>query len=186
MPLASSMAPLGTALPDITLPDLEGEIVNVAEFANGRPLVVAFTCNHCPYVQHIETELGRLADDFPGVTVVAICANDTTAYPADDVPGLRSQAQRAGWHFPYLRDIDQQVARTLTAVCTPDFFCFDRDGFLVYRGAFDESRPGQPTSVTGDHLRAALAQVQAGIAVPEPHQPSLGCGIKWKPGNQPA
>jgi len=186
MPLASHMTPLGTPLPDIALPDLEGEIVNVAEFAQGRPLVVAFTCNHCPYVQHIETEFGLLASDYPGVCVVAICSNDIAAYPDDDVAGLRLQVQRAGWQFPYLRDVDQRVARTLTAVCTPDFFCFDRHGLLAYRGVFDESRPGQPTPVTGGHLRAALAQVQAGNAVPEPHKPSLGCGIKWMPGNQPA
>lgn len=180
------MAPLGTPLPDITLPNLDGDLVNVAEFAAGRPIVVTFTCNHCPYVQHIETELGRLADDQRDVAFVAICSNDIAAHPDDDVPGLRLQALRAGWDFPYLTDVDQRVARTMTAVCTPDFFCFDRDGRLAYRGAFDESRPGQPVPVSGDLLRAAIIQVKAEDAPPEPHRPSLGCGIKWIPGNEPS
>jgi peroxiredoxin len=186
MALTSSMAPLGTPLPDITLPDLDGAPVDVAKFAAGRPLVIAFTCNHCPYVQHIETELGHFAQDHPGVAVVAVCSNDPSTHPDDDIPGLRDQVRRAEWTFPYLVDADQRVAHALGAVCTPDFFCFDPNGALAYRGAFDDARPGEPTQVTGSDLRSAMAHLIAGDPVPEPHRPSLGCGIKWTPGNEPA
>jgi peroxiredoxin len=185
MALTSSMAPLGTPLPDITLPNLEGVPVNLAQFADGRPLVIAFVCNHCPYVQHIETEFGRFAADHPEIAVVAVCSNDATTHPDDDIPGLTAQVARANWTFPYLVDTGQRAARALGAVCTPDFFCFDRNGLLAYRGAFDDARPGQPTPVTGSDLRSAVAYLAAGDAVPEPHRPSLGCGIKWTPGNEP-
>ncbi len=185
MALNSSMVPLGIPLPNITLPDLDGAPVNLIEFADRRPLVIAFTCNHCPYVQHIEIELGRFAEDHPDVAVVAVCSNDVSSHPDDDIPGLKAQAKRAGWNFPYLVDAGQHAAHALGAVCTPDFFCFDRDGVLAYRGAFDDARPGQPTPVTGGDLRAAMVHLAAGHAIPEPHRPSLGCGIKWTPGNEP-
>lgn len=180
------MTALGTPMPAITLPDLDGALVDVAAYAAGRPLVIAFTCNHCPYVQHIEAELGNVAHDHSDVAVVAICSNDASTHPDDDVPGLQEQVERAGWTFPYLIDADQQVAHALGAACTPDFFCFDRTGVLAYRGAFDESRPGQPSPVTGNDLRSAIVHLRSNEPVPEPHRPSLGCGIKWTPGNEPA
>jgi len=185
MALSSSMLPLGTQMPTIVLPDLNGDLVNVDSFAAGRPLVVAFTCNHCPYVQHIEHELAAVAYQYPSVAFVAICSNDVAQYPDDDVAGLREQANRAGWQFPYLIDADQSIALHLRAACTPDFFCFDDAGALAYRGAFDDARPRQATPVTGCDLRAALDQIVRHAPVPEPHRPSMGCGIKWKPGNEP-
>lgn len=185
MALSSAMTPLGSPLPDISLPTLDGDMLNVSAYADGRPIVLAFVCNHCPYVQHIEAELGRFAADYPNVATVAICSNDAVTYPDDDVPGLRDQVARANWQFPYLVDADQQVALHVGAVCTPDFFVFDRDGVLAYRGAFDESRPRQPTAVTGSDLRSAIQALLDGAPVPEPHRPSMGCGIKWRPENSP-
>jgi len=186
MPLTSSMLPIGTPLPDLVLPDLTGHPVDVRSYAAGRPLVLAFVCNHCPYVQHIEGELGVVADTYTDVAFIAICSNDAVRHPEDAVDGLLAQVERVGWRFPYLVDADQAAAHTLHAVCTPDFFCFDRDGFLAYRGAFDDARPSQPTAVTGSDLRSALDHIRAGQPVPEPHRPSMGCGIKWRPGNEPA
>jgi thiol-disulfide isomerase/thioredoxin len=186
MALTSTMLPLGTPLPPIVLPNLDGAMVDVQSYASGKPLVIAFTCNHCPYVQHIEHEITKVADDFPDVAFIAICSNDVDNYPDDDIAGLREQVDRTGWHFPYLIDADQSVAHQLNAACTPDFFCFDSTGSLVYRGAFDDARPKQPTPVTGSDLRAALNHIQRAELVPEPHRPSMGCGIKWKPGNEPA
>ena len=126
-------------LPDVTLPNLDGEPTSVSALAQDRPCVVVFTCNHCPYVQSVESELGAIADAHPDVAWVAICSNDVETHPDDDVPGLRDQATRAGWHFNYLVDTSQDVARTFGAVCTPDFFVFDAAGNLTYRGAMDDA-----------------------------------------------
>lgn len=147
-----------------------------------------FGCNHCPYVRHIEAALGGLIDEYPAdaLTVVAISSNDVDQYPDDDVAGLQDQHDRAGWHFPYLIDADQSVAKAFNAACTPDFFLFDRDGSLVYRGAFDTSSPKNGEPLTGSMLRSALDATLQDQTVPEPHRPALGCGIKWKPGNEPA
>ena len=168
-----------TALPDVTLPNLEGASVSVWTLANGHPTVVVFACNHCPYVQSIESELGAMAALNDDVVWIAICSNDARAYPDDDIPGLRQQVERASWKFPYLVDADQQAARTFGAVCTPDFFVFDGSGSLVYRGAMDDARPRQPQPVDGAHLLAALECARSGRTF-DGGKPAMGCGIKWK------
>jgi len=174
------MVPLGTHAPDFALPDLTGTTVRRDDFAAAPALLVAFLCNHCPYVRHIETELGAVLGQFPGVAVVGVCTNDTDAYPDDRPELLAEQARRAGWTFPYLVDEDQQVGRAYNAACTPDFFLYDDRRRLAYRGAFDESTPGNGRPVTGSLLGAALTQVLAGEPVPEPHRASMGCSIKWR------
>ncbi len=180
MAVHSSQVPLGTVLPDQTLADLEGNHVNLAELRGTGVLVVVFTANHCPYVRHIERELGRVASDYPQVAFTAICSNDVVAYADDDLAGLAEQADRAGWRFPYLVDQDQFVARAFGAVCTPDFFVYDVSGRLGYRGAFDESTPASSEPVTGALLRNALDLLIKTEPVPEPQRPSMGCSIKWK------
>lgn len=181
------MVPLGTPAPPFALPSLDDEIVRSDGFAAGRPLLVMFLCNHCPYVRHIERHLGALVAEQTGeVDAVAICSNDVDRYPDDGPAGLAEQARRAGFTFPYLLDSSQQVASAYRAVCTPDFFLYDADRKLAYRGEFDASRPGSDAPVTGQALRAAVELVLAGKPVAQPHTPSLGCGIKWKPGNEPA
>ena len=179
--------PLGTQLPDVALPDLAGDIINLRDHANGGALLVVFGCNHCPYVRHIEHALGELVAEFAPSTlaVIAISSNDVGQYPDDDVAGLRAQRDRSGWDFPYLVDSDQSVAKSFNAACTPDFFLFDAAGSLQYRGAFDYSTPKNSEPVTGKLLRDAVRAVVKGETVPEPHKPAMGCGIKWKPGNEP-
>lgn len=179
--------PLGSALPSIELPDLDGEPRHLPELRGDGILVVVFACNHCPYVKHVERPLGALATEFAGADVrfVAICSNDVDSYPDDDVPGLRDQQTRAGWTFPYLVDANQHAATTFKAACTPDLFAYDRAGLLAYRGAFDGSTPGNAVPVTGDLLRAALRLLLADQSVPEPHKPAVGCGIKWLRSNAP-
>lgn len=177
---------LGTPVPDVSLPDINGESIHLTSYAARRPLLVLFGCNHCPYVRHIETALGALVDEYPAteLAVIAISSNDVDQYPDDDIAGLQDQRDRAGWHFPYLVDAEQHAAKAFNAACTPDFFLFDRQGALVYRGAFDASSPKNSQPLTGDLLRAALDSAMRGEGVPEPHRPALGCGIKWKPGNE--
>lgn len=179
MAVESGPTPLYTPLPDATLPDLQGVPVTLSEVAAGHPLLVVFACNHCPYVKWIERELAAIGAENPGLRTVAICANDATEYPEDGPDGLRDQAVRAGWTFPYLLDEDQQVARSFGAVCTPDFFLYDGAGLLQYRGALDASSPKNGQPLTGDLLRAAIALVLAGDQVPLPHRPAMGCSIKW-------
>ncbi len=183
MALTSTLVPLGTTAPDFTLPDLEGVTHRLVDFT-APVLVVAFVCNHCPYVQHIELALGRFTPTHE-LDVVAISSNDISRYPDDAPAALAEQAERAGWQFPYLLDSDQQTAKAYGAVCTPDFFVYGSDRTLAYRGAFDESTPGNGRPVTGAALAAAIDLVSAGQPVPEPHQPSMGCSIKWLPGNEP-
>jgi peroxiredoxin len=180
MAVSSLMVPLGTPAPEFALPDLAGTTVRRDDFAAAPALLVAFVCNHCPYVRHIEAELSKVLAQCPSLAVVGICTNDDDAYPDDRPERLAEQAQRAGWAFPYLVDHDQQVGRAYNAACTPDFFLYDRQRRLAYRGAFDESTPGNGKPVTGDLLRAAVEQVLAGKPVPEPHRPSMGCSIKWR------
>ncbi len=184
MAVVSEPVPLGTPAPAFTLPDLDGTphaLLDHVAAADG--VVVVFACNHCPYVKHVEAELGRIAADHAdrGIRFLAVCSNDVTTHPDDDVPGLRQQADRAGWGFPYLVDTSQEVARAYGAACTPDFFVYDGDGRLAYRGAMDDSSPGNGRPNDGAALRAALAHVLAGEPVPEPHVPAMGCGIKWRP-----
>lgn len=183
----STMLALETAAPPFSLPEpLTGRTVALEDFAR-RPLLVMFLCNHCPYVQHIREGLVQLGRDYEGrgLGMVAISANDAEAYPEDAPEELAREARAHGYAFPYLYDQSQRVARVFTAACTPDFFLFDATHRLVYRGQFDGSRPGSGIPVTGEDLRRAIDAVLAGRAVPAQQLPSLGCSIKWRPGNEP-
>jgi thiol-disulfide isomerase/thioredoxin len=182
------MLPLGTPVPAFALPDaVTGRAVSSAEFTGAPALLVMFICNHCPYVQHVLPELGRVARDYvsDGLAAVAINANDVDAYPQDAPPAMKQLAEAQGWTFPFLIDDTQAVARAFRAACTPDFFLFDRGGRLVYRGQLDGSRPGNDTPVTGRDLRAAIEATLARRPVAAEQVPSLGCNIKWTKGNEP-
>ncbi|MGH8823857.1 MAG: thioredoxin family protein [Jiangellaceae bacterium] len=180
MAASSLMVPVGTPAPDFTLDDIAGSTVRLDDLALAPALLVAFLCNHCPYVRHIESELGRMLSLYPSLAVVGICTNDSEAYPDDRPERLADQARRAAWTFPYLLDTDQTVGRAYSAACTPDFFLYDAQRLLAYRGAFDESTPGNGKPVTGALLGAAISRVLVGQPVPEPHLPSMGCSIKWR------
>jgi peroxiredoxin len=187
MAASSLMVPLGTPAHDFELPSVDGSTVKLADL-DGRALLVMFLSNHCPYVRHLERQLGAVMAEYAGreVGAVGICSNDTQAHP-DDRPGhLAEQARRAGFPFPYLIDDSQRVAAAYRAMCTPDLFVYDADRRLAYRGAFDDSTPRNGNPVTGALLRDALDLVLEAQPVPEPHRPSMGCSLKWKPGNQPA
>ncbi|MEU6038122.1 thioredoxin family protein [Actinomadura sp. NPDC047616] len=187
MAIASFMVPLGTPAPDFALPSIEGGTVSLADFAGGSALLVVFLSNHCLYVRRIEDGIGAVTAEYrdKGLAAVAICSNDVDRYPDDGADHLREQSKRAGFTFPYLVDESQDVAKAYRAACTPDFFLYNADRRLAYRGEFDAARPKNDAPVDGASLRAAIDRVLAGEAVPEPHTPSLGCGIKWKPGNEP-
>lgn len=187
MAVKSRMLELGTPLPPFSLPAVDGGTVSTDELADAPALLVAFLCNHCPYVRHVEDGIAALARDYQprGVAVVGICSNDAEAYPDDRPERLTAQADRAGFTFPYLVDGSQEVAQAFHAACTPDFFLFGPDRRLVYRGELDGARPGNDEPVTGASLRAALGAVLAGEQVPGEQRPSMGCSIKWKPGNAP-
>jgi peroxiredoxin len=186
MPVSSLMVPLGSAAPEFELPSVAGPRVALADL-DAPALLVMFLCNHCPYVRHVERALATTVARYAGrgVAAVGICSNDTDAHPSDGPAGLAEQARRAGFTFPYLIDATQQAAKDYRAMCTPDLFVYDARRTLAYRGAFDDSTPGNGRPVTGEHLRRALDHVLGGEPVPEPHQPSTGCSLKWKPGNQP-
>lgn len=183
------MLPLGTPAPDFTLPDtVSGAPVRFAELRRGKKTaLVMFLCNHCPFVKHVRTELARLGREYQGkgVAVVAVSSNDIEKYPADGPDLMKREAADAGYTFPYCFDETQEVAKAFRAACTPDFFVFDADGVLFYRGQLDDSRPSNGKPVTGRDLRAALDAVLNHKKCPEPQVPSLGCNIKWKPGNAP-
>jgi len=183
----STMLPLGTPAPDFRLSDPSGIIVSLADFKAAPALLVIFMCNHCPYVKHIRDGLAKLARDYRprGVAVVGINANDVAGYPADSPAKMAAEAESAGYIFPYLYDESQEVAKAYRAACTPDLYLFDQHQRLVYRGQFDDSRPGNGIPVTGKDLRAALDAMLTGEPVPPHQQPSIGCNIKWKPGNEP-
>ncbi|MBF2099326.1 MAG: thioredoxin family protein [Gloeomargaritaceae cyanobacterium C42_A2020_066] len=185
---ASTMLPLGTPLPDFALPDVTtGQVVTPATFSDRQALVVMFICRHCPFVKHVQAELARLGQDYEkaSVGIVAISSNDAQAYPDDAPASLRTMATELGFRFPVLFDETQAVAQTFTAACTPDFFLFGPARTLVYRGQLDSSRPGNAEPVTGEDLRAALDATLAGRPVPEEQRPSIGCNIKWRPGQEP-
>jgi len=188
MAATSTMLPLGTSAPDFSLPDVTtGETVRLEDLAHADALLVAFICNHCPYVRHVRPELARLGHESvdTGLSIVAISANDPQTYPEDSPDGLAREAKEAGYVFPYLFDETQQVAKAYTAACTPDFFLFDGQRKLVYRGQFDDSRPGNGIPVTGADLRAAIDAVLDGRPVDPDQRPSVGCSIKWRAGNEP-
>jgi peroxiredoxin len=184
---ASTMMALGVEAPDFSLPDTRGKLVSLADLADAPALLVVFMCNHCPYVKHVADELAVLAKEYQGrgVAVVGINSNDVESYPDDSPKKMAEEAKRRGYTFPYLYDETQEVAKEYHAACTPDFFLFDHDRRLVYRGQMDGSRPGNNVPVTGADLRAALDAVLARKPVPANQKPSLGCNIKWKPGNEP-
>ncbi len=181
------MLPLGTPAPEFRLPDTDGKIVSLADYQGKAALLVVFMCNHCPYVIHLRGGLAQLARDYlpRGLGMVGISANDPIKYPADSPARMKEEVKVAGYVFPYLYDETQAVAKSYRAACTPDFFLFNRDHKLVYRGQFDASRPGNGVPVTGNDLRAALDAVLAGKPAPEKQVPSIGCNIKWKSGNSP-
>jgi peroxiredoxin len=186
--VASTMLPLGTEAPDFALPDPSGRVWSLDELAAEAPaLVVAFVCNHCPFVVHIAERLGVVTADLMarGASVVAISSNDVTAYPQDGPEAMGRFAAEVGWAFPYLYDEDQSVALAYRAACTPDLYVFDRSRRLAYRGQFDDSRPKNDVRVTGADLVAAVEAVLEGRPVPAEQRPSIGCNIKWRAGNEP-
>ena len=185
----STMLPLGTAAPAFTLPSVvSGEIITLDTFADDPALLVMFICRHCPFVKHVEQELARIGKDYisQGLGIVAISANSLQTHPQDGPEHLKTQAEEVGFTFPYCFDETQAVAKAYTAACTPDFFVFDQAKTLVYRGQLDDSRPSNGVPVTGQDLRVALDAVLAGQAMTGPQKPSVGCNIKWAPGNAPA
>ena len=182
----SRMLALGTSAPEFSLPDPSGALHGLNEFADSKALLVAFICNHCPYVKHMVHGLVQFAHDYQprGVAVVAINSNDASRYPDDSPANMAKLAAQKGFNFPYLYDASQAVAKAYRAVCTPDLFLFDQARALVYRGQFDASRPGNRQPVTGADLRAATDSLLAGRAI-KSQIPSVGCSIKWKPGQEP-
>jgi peroxiredoxin len=181
------MLPLGTKAPQFRLPDPQGKLVSLDDYPDAQALLVVFMCNHCPYVKHIRSQFAELAKEYQtrGVAVVGINSNDAESYPDDRPEKMAEEIKQIGYTFPYLYDETQEVAKAYRAACTPDFFLFDHDRRLVYRGQFDDSRPGSGRPVTGADLRAALEAVLAGRAVAANQRPSMGCNIKWKRGNTP-
>lgn len=184
---SSTMLALGTKAPDFRLPDPFGRVWSLADFDDKPALLVIFLCNHCPYVKHVADHLAKLTSEYidKGVAVVGINSNDWQQYPEDSPEQMIAEIRARGYRFPYLIDETQEVAKAYRAACTPDFFVFDANRELVYRGQMDDSRPGNGIPVTGKDLRAALDAVLTGQPVPSEQKPSLGCNIKWRPGNEP-
>ena len=183
----STMLPLGTPAPDFRLPDPAGRLHALVDFADADVIVVMFLSNHCPYVQHIRSALAGVIAEYQakGVGAAGIMSNDIVNYPDDAPERMADEVRRVGYTFPYLYDETQEVAQAYRAACTPDFFVFDRERKLVYRGQFDGSRPSNDVPVTGRDLRAALDAALSGKPAPEPQHPSMGCNIKWRAGNEP-
>jgi peroxiredoxin len=183
----STMLPLGTVAPGFQLPDTDGKTMSLEDFKGSPALLIAFICNHCPYVKHVRHELARLGKEYQGkgAAVVAISSNDVTTHPDDSPKMMAREKAEVGYTFPYLYDETQQVALAYKAACTPDFYVFDKDQKLVYRGQLDGSRPGNPIPLNGKDLRSALDAVLAGEPVSDNQWPSMGCNIKWKRGNEP-
>jgi peroxiredoxin len=186
---ASTMLPLGTNAPDFHLPDVvSGNTISLSTFAGKQALLVMFICRHCPFVKHIKDEMARLDKDYisRNVGIVGISANDAKNYPDDAPEQLKAMAQELKLSFPICYDESQETAKAYTAACTPDFFLFDAQQQLVYRGQLDDSRPSNGKPVTGTDLRAAIEAILTGQSVNAQQQPSVGCNIKWKPGNAPS
>jgi len=185
----STMLALGTSAPDFSLPEpASGRTVGLSDFADAQVLLVVFLSNHCPFVKHLADDFATFAEEYHGrgVAVVGVMANDAEQYPADSPEKMVEEVERRGYGFPYLFDASQEVAKAYRAACTPDFFLFGEERELVYRGQYDSSRPSLDTPVTGSDLRAACDAVLAGIAPADVQIPSVGCNIKWRPGNEPA
>ncbi|MBD2133546.1 thioredoxin family protein [Sphaerospermopsis sp. FACHB-1094] len=185
---ASTMLPLGTKAPEFHLPEVvSGENISLANFADKKALLVMFICRHCPFVKHIQQELANLGKDYlnSNLGIVAISANDAQNYPNDAPESLKEMSTELGFKFPFCYDETQETAQAYTAACTPDFFLFDQERKLVYRGQLDDSRPSNNKPVTGADLRAAIEAVLVDQAVTSEQIPSVGCNIKWKPGNEP-
>ena len=186
---ASTMLSLGTQAPDFHLPDVvSGQTISLSTFADKKALLVMFICRHCPFVKHIKEELAQLGKDYinKGLGIVAISTNDAKNYPDDAPELLKAMAIELDFNFPFCYDESQETAKAYTAACTPDFFLFDAKQQLVYRGQLDESRPSNGKAVTGVDLRAAIDAVLADQPVAGEQKPSIGCNIKWKPGNEPS
>ena len=183
----STMLNLGTVAPDFILPDTEGRQISLGYFKGAQALLIMFICNHCPYVKHIRPGLVNLALDYEdkGVAILAINSNDAEKYPQDSPQKMSEEVENSGYTFPYLFDETQEVAKAYRAACTPDFFLFNQDLKLVYRGQLDSSRPENGKPVTGEDLRGAIDALLSGREIPGEQKPSVGCNIKWKPGNEP-
>jgi peroxiredoxin len=187
----STMPELGNMAPDFSLPNTNpaygGETVSLSDFDRKAGLLVMFICNHCPFVKRIREGLVQLGKDFEDsdLGIVAVCSNDQNTHPGDSPEKMAEEARTFGYRFPYLHDQSQTIAKAYRAACTPDFFLYDRNRELVYRGQFDNARPRNDEPVTGEDLRRAIAQVLAGEKVPEDQRPSMGCNIKWKEGSAP-
>jgi len=184
---ASTMLPLGMSAPDFNLPDIKGDMVSVADFKESSALLVIFMCNHCPFVKHVLHVMVDLVKEYQakGVAVVGINSNDVANFPEDSPEKMAKVAKKVGFTFPYLFDQSQEVAKAYRAACTPDFFLFDKERKLVYRGQMDDSRPGSEIHVTGVDLIRAMDAVLAGRDISSDQKPSMGCNIKWKKGNEP-
>ncbi len=183
------MLELGTKAPEFNLPDVtSGKRVSLSDFADKKSLLVMFVCCHCPFVEHVQKELAKIGKDYENKNfgIVAISSNDMETHPDDSPENLKRQAEELGFNFPYCHDKTQEVAKSYTAACTPDFFLFDKERKLVYRGQLDDSRPGRLKPVTGKDLREAINSVLADKSVNQEQRPSAGCNIKWKTGNEPA
>ena len=186
---ASTMLPLGTKAPDFSLKNaVDGKTVSLADVSGKKGLLVIFMCNHCPFVVHLRSDLAKFAKEYQekGLAIVGISSNDVAEYPQDGPGNMAEEAKTAGYTFPYLFDETQEVAKAYSAACTPDFFLFDKDLKLVYRGQFDDSRPDSGIPITGKDLRSACDAVLAGKPVSEEQRPSIGCNIKWRGGNAPS
>jgi peroxiredoxin len=185
---ASTMLELGTTAPDFSLPDVvSGKVASLASFQEKKALLVMFICHHCPFVRHVKSELAQLGRDYAekGVGIVGISSNDPRVSADDSPEGLRRMAAEWGFNFPVCYDETQAVAKSYAAACTPDFYLFNQHRKLVYRGQLDDSRPSNGKPVTGADLRAAIDAVLAGRPLSQEQRPSLGCNIKWRPGNEP-
>lgn len=184
----STMLSLGTKAPDFTLPDVvSGQTISLKTFAAKKALLVMFICRHCPFVKHVQQQLAQIGQDYAdrSLGIVAISANDVANYPDDSPDNLELMAKELGFNFPFCYDETQETAKAYTAACTPDFFLFDENRQLVYRGQLDESRPSNNVPVTGKDLRSAIDAVLAGQKINPDQKPSIGCNIKWRAGNEP-
>jgi peroxiredoxin len=184
---ASTMMALGTTAPDFTLPDTDGSLKSLHQCKGDIATVIVFMCNHCPYVKHVAPQLAKISTDYvsKGVRFIGISSNDIATHPDDSPERMRDEAKAQGYAFPYLYDESQSVANAYRAACTPDFFVFDAELKLVYRGQLDDSRPKTDRPLTGKDLRQALDAIIANEAVSPDQHPSIGCNIKWKPGMEP-